>query len=230
MIIDLPPDWAGLLAGEVNSDWFSQLRGFVDGERAAHAVYPAERDVFNALKRSPYAKTRVVILGQDPYHDVGQAHGLAFSVPDCVRQPPSLQNIFKELESDIGCPRPASGNLAPWADQGVLLLNTVLTVRAHEANSHKGHGWERFTDAVIERLAQKPARVVFLLWGAPARMKAERVDLSRHAIIASAHPSPLSASRGFLGSRPFSRANEALRDAGEPPIDWGAVAKPASTF
>jgi uracil-DNA glycosylase len=165
-----------------------------------------------------------VILGQDPYHDEGQAHGLAFSVPPGVRQPPSLANIFKELCADVGCSRPESGCLIPWADQGGLLLNSVLTVRAHEANSHKGKGWERFTDRVIRHISGKEERVVFLLWGGPARAKADLIDTRRHVVIEAAHPSPLSASRGFLGSRPFSRANCALAESGQPPIDWAVIA------
>ncbi|MDR3707252.1 MAG: uracil-DNA glycosylase [Capsulimonadaceae bacterium] len=220
MITDIPFDWAATLSAETSSESFRGLARFVDNERAAHTVFPAETDVFNALKFSPYASTRVVILGQDPYHDEGQAHGLAFSVRPEVAPPRSLLNIFKELQADIGGARPATGSLTGWARQGVLLLNTVMTVRAHEANSHKGKGWELFTDGVIRAISARPEPVVFLLWGNPARSKAALIDTSRHRVIESAHPSPLSAARGFLGSRPFSQANQALRDAGEPAIDW----------
>ena len=220
MLVDLPEDWNAALRDAAGRDSFRRLRDFVDRERAAGEVYPAERDVFNALKLSPLAATRVVILGQDPYHDTGQAHGLAFSVRPGIAPPPSLVNVFKELQSDLGVPRPPSGSLTGWASQGVLLLNAVLTVRAHEPNSHRGKGWEEFTDAVIRQVVTGPRRVVFLLWGGPARAKAGLIDMSRHAAIESAHPSPLSASRGFLGSRPFSAANRALESFGEPPIDW----------
>jgi uracil-DNA glycosylase len=169
---------------------------------------------------TPYEKVSVLILGQDPYHEVGQAHGLCFSVRSDVAIPPSLQNIYKELHDDLGCAIPNNGYLTPWAEQGVLLLNAVLTVRAHQANSHQGKGWEYFTDAVIRAVNDKPDRVVFVLWGAYARKKKPLIDTSRHVIIESAHPSPLSAANGFFGSRPFSKINAALREAGKPEIDW----------
>lgn len=223
MTVDLPPDWAAALRHEIDQPYFTQLAQFVDAERAAHDVYPPDGDVFNALRRSSYDATRVVILGQDPYHGPGQAHGLAFSVQPGVKPPPSLVNIFKELSADIGCPRPSSGSLTGWADQGVLLLNTVLTVRAGEANSHKGQGWERFTDAVISAVSAKPTRVVFVLWGGPAQKKLPLIDTTIHSVVSSAHPSPLSAYQGFLGSRPFSAVNAALEAAGEPPVDWCRV-------
>ena len=223
MTIDLPIDWSNILKDELQTDWFESLSRFIDTERHKHNVFPAPTDVFNSFKYCPFARTRVVILGQDPYQEDGQAHGLAFSVPPGVRQPPSLVNIYKELCIDIGCSRPQSGCLVPWARQGVLLLNTILTVRSHEANSHKGQGWERFTDIVIECVSGKEDRVVFLLWGAQARAKSMLIDQRRHAVIEAPHPSPLSASRGFFGSHPFSRANDALQDFGQPAIDWTAV-------
>jgi uracil-DNA glycosylase len=176
--------------------------------------------VFAALHLTPRASTKVVILGQDPYHGAGQACGLAFSVPPGVRPPPSLRNVFAELQSDLGIPPPSSGNLEPWARQGVLLLNTTLTVRGGASASHQGRGWETFTDEVIKAVDAKPERVVFILWGASARRKRALVDPARHVVIESAHPSPLSASNGFFGSRPFSRANSALAEAGREPVDW----------
>jgi uracil-DNA glycosylase len=183
-------------------------------------VFPPEKDVFNALRYTAYEDVKVLLLGQDPYHDDGQAHGLCFSVPPGVAFPPSLANIFKELKEDQGFPRPNNGCLIPWAGQGVLLLNAVLTVRAHQPNSHKNKGWEKFTDAIIHRVGEKSERVVFLLWGNHAQKKAGLIDTSRHTIIATAHPSPLSAKRGFFGSRPFSMANTALAAAGRSTIDW----------
>jgi uracil-DNA glycosylase len=183
-------------------------------------VYPPPEDVFAALHLTPYAATRVLILGQDPYHGPRQAQGLCFSVRPGVRIPPSLVNIHKEMETDLGLPPPGHGNLEAWARQGVLLLNTTLTVRAGEAASHQGHGWETFTDEVIRTVAAKEQPVVFILWGSHARRKKAFVDTSRHTIVESAHPSPLSAHNGFFGSRPFSRTNEALAAAGLAPIDW----------
>jgi uracil-DNA glycosylase len=183
-------------------------------------VYPAEPEVFNALKLTPFDAVKVVILGQDPYHGAGQAHGLAFSVRPGVTPPPSLRNIFKELQTDVGCPRPAAGSLEPWARQGVLLLNAVLTVRAGQPNSHRGKGWERFTDAAVAAVGHKPDPVVFVLWGAPAQKKVPLIDTGRHVIVKSPHPSPLSAKTGFFGSRPFSAVNRALKAAGRGPIDW----------
>ncbi len=213
-------DWNPVLRGEFEQPYWDELQRFVAEERAQHTVYPPAADVFAALHRTPYADVKVLILGQDPYHGPRQAHGLCFSVQPGVQVPPSLQNIFKELESDLGISPPNHGCLDAWADQGVLLLNATLTVRAHQAASHQGHGWETFTDQVIRAVNDKDERVVFLLWGASARRKKALVDTSRHVVIESPHPSPLSAHRGFLGSRPFSRANEALEAAGRDPVDW----------
>jgi uracil-DNA glycosylase len=209
-----------VLGPELRQPYFRKLADFLDQDRRRFAVYPPERETFNALKLTPFDDVRVVILGQDPYHDEGQAHGLAFSVRPGVTPPPSLRNIFKELEADEGCPKPVNGNLEPWAKQGVLLLNTVLTVRAHQPGSHRGKGWERFTDAAITALGDKRQRVVFVLWGAPAQKKIPLIDTSKHTIIKAPHPSPLSAKSGFFGSRPFSKANTALRAARREPIDW----------
>ena len=216
----MPTDWNPLLRDEFARDYWASLQSFVADERRLHDVYPPHDEVFNALHLTPYADTRVVILGQDPYHGAGQAHGLCFSVRRGVSIPPSLRNIHKELRDDIGCAVPRHGNLEHWARQGVLLLNTTLTVRSGEAASHQGRGWETFTDRVIGVVNDKPERVVFLLWGAPSRRKKSLIDTTRHVVIESAHPSPLSAHNGFLGSRPFSRANAALREAGREPIDW----------
>ena len=213
-------DWNPLLRSEFDEAYWAELMTFVREERSHHAVYPPETEVFAALHLTPYADTRVVILGQDPYHGPGQAHGLCFSVRRGTRIPPSLANIHRELHDDLGVPIPDHGDLSAWARCGVLLLNTTLTVRAHEAASHQGRGWERFTDRVIDVVNAKAQRVVFILWGASAARKQAMIDTGRHTVITSAHPSPLSAHRGFLGSRPFSRANAALTDAGLDPIDW----------
>lgn len=213
-------DWNPVLRGELAKPYWAELQAFVAAERSAFRVYPPHEDVFAALHLTPYADTRVVILGQDPYHGPGQAHGLCFSVRDAVALPPSLVNIYKELQSDLGIDPPRHGNLERWARQGVLLLNTTLTVRAGAPMSHRGKGWESFTDEVIRAVNAKQHTVVFILWGGHARSKRALVDTDRHVIIESAHPSPLSASNGFFGSRPFSRANEALAAAGLQPIDW----------
>lgn len=212
--------WRPILLEETRQPYFKALRQFVAEERQRGAVFPPEHEVFAALHLTPYEKVSVFILGQDPYHDDGQAHGLCFSVRPGVPPPPSLQNIFKELHADLGCKIPNNGYLVPWAEQGVLLLNAVLTVRAHQANSHQGKGWETFTDAVIRAVNAKPDPVVFVLWGANARRKLPLIDQSRHIVIESPHPSPLSAHRGFFGSRPFSHINAALRQVGKPEIDW----------
>jgi len=214
------PSWQKVLADEFQQPYFQQLEAFVDAQRQQHEVFPPEDLVFSALEHTPFDKVGVLLLGQDPYHDNRQAHGMCFSVQPGIKAPPSLVNIFKELATDLGCNRPNHGYLVPWADQGVLLLNTVLTVRAHEANSHKGRGWERFTDAIIGKVSDKPDPVVFILWGAPAQKKKKLIDTGRHVVIESAHPSPLSARNGFFGSKPFSRANAALSAAGKPVIDW----------
>lgn len=213
-------DWNPLLREQFAEPYWDALMSFVAQERSSHPVYPPHEEVFAALHLTPYAETRVVILGQDPYHGPGQAHGLCFSVRHGVRVPPSLANIYRELRDDLGIDPPNHGNLERWARSGVLLLNTTLTVRGGAAASHQGHGWERFTDHVIETVSAKSSRVVFLLWGAAARRKRSMIDTERHTIIESAHPSPLSAHNGFFGSRPFSRANAALVDAGLQPVDW----------
>ncbi len=213
-------DWNPILRGEFEKPYWAELQAFVEDERRHHAVYPPSKEVFAALHQTPHAEVKAVILGQDPYHGPGQAHGLCFSVRPGVAVPPSLRNITKELEADVGVPAPNHGCLEAWADQGVLLLNTTLTVRAHQAASHQKHGWEVFTDEVIRAVAAKDERVVFILWGAAARRKKDLVDRTRHTVIESAHPSPLSAHNGFFGSRPFSRANQALEAAGRSPIDW----------
>ncbi|WCO65790.1 uracil-DNA glycosylase [Iamia majanohamensis] len=213
-------DWNPVLRAELAKPYFAELRAFVDDERRQHAVYPPAEEVFAALHLTPYEEVKVMILGQDPYHGPGQAHGLCFSVRPGVEVPPSLANIHAEMESDLGLPRPDHGCLDAWARQGVLLLNATLTVRARQAASHQKHGWETFTDAVIQAVDAKPEPVVFLLWGSSARKKKALIDTSRHTVIESPHPSPLSAHRGFFGSRPFSRANAALEAAGREPVDW----------
>lgn len=219
MKVKLPPSWQKVLGAELEKPYFEELKAFVDEEREKYDVFPPEEDVFNALQLTPYDEVSVLILGQDPYHDDGQAHGLCFSVQLGVKPPPSLVNIFKELRDDVGCEVPNNGCLTPWAEQGVLLLNAVLTVRAHQPNSHKNKGWETFTDAIISKLSDKDDPVVFVLWGAYAQKKAKLIDETRHVLIKSAHPSPLSASK-FFGSKPFSAVNQALRKAGKPEIDW----------
>ncbi len=217
-------DWNPVLRAEFDEPYWHDLQAFVRDERERATIYPPDEQVFAALHLTPYAQTKVLILGQDPYHGDGQAHGLCFSVQDGVAQPPSLVNIFKELQADLGIAAPPHGNLEQWARQGVLLLNAVLTVRAHQAGSHAGKGWETFTDRVITTVNARSERVVFILWGAYARKKRPLIDMDRHVIIESAHPSPLSAHNGFFGSRPFSRANAALRAAGREPIDWAIPA------
>jgi uracil-DNA glycosylase len=212
--------WRPILIEETKKEYWKQLMRFVTDERQRYTVFPPEPEVFSALHLTPYEQVGVFILGQDPYHGHNQAHGLCFSVRPGIPAPPSLANIFKELQDDLGCRIPNNGYLVPWAKQGVLLLNAVLTVRAHQANSHKDKGWETFTDAVIKAVNAKTDRVVFVLWGAYARKKIGLIDTGRHAVIQSAHPSPLSAENGFFGSRPFSRINAALRAAGKAEIDW----------
>ena len=213
-------DWNPVLRTEFEEPYWLELQSFVEGERRRGPVYPPPSDVFAALHLTPLASTKVVILGQDPYHGPGQAHGLCFSVRPGVAVPPSLRNIFQELHDDIGCPVPSHGSLESWARSGVLLLNTTLTVRAGAAASHQGRGWERFTDRVIQVVDDECDGVVFILWGAASRRKKQLIDTTRHAVIESAHPSPLSAHNGFFGSQPFSRANEALIGFGRTPIDW----------
>lgn len=215
-------DWDEVLKEEFEKQYYRELKDFLKEEYADHTVYPDMHDIFNALKYTSYEDVKVVILGQDPYHEPGQAHGMAFSVKKSVQQPASLKNIFKELHDDIGVDIPPSNNgcLVPWAERGVLLLNTVLTVRAHEANSHKGKGWENFTDAVISKLSSRERPIVFILWGRNAKSKEQLIDQDRHLVITGAHPSPLSAYNGFFGGRYFSRANRFLEACGEEPIDW----------
>jgi uracil-DNA glycosylase len=216
----IPESWRSILADECDKPYFRKLEQFLDQERRAHSIFPPEEDIFSALEHTPYDDLRVLLLGQDPYHDDGQAHGLCFSVRPGVKPPPSLVNMYKELESDVGCRAPNHGYLVPWAKQGVLMLNAVLTVRAHKPNSHKDKGWETFTDAIIRKVNEKADPVVFVLWGGYAQKKAKLVDAKRHAVIQSAHPSPLSARSGFFGSKPYSSINSALRAAGKPEIKW----------
>ena len=213
-------DWNPVLRAEFEQPYWTELQTFVRDERQRGPVYPPHDEVFAALHLTSLASTRVVILGQDPYHGPGQAHGLCFSVRRSVAVPPSLRNILQELRDDLGCEPPSHGNLEHWARQGVLLLNTTLTVRGGAAASHQGHGWETFTDRVISTVSNKTTPVVFVLWGAASRKKRTLIDMTRHIVIESAHPSPLSAHNGFFGSRPFSRVNAALRESGQEPIDW----------
>lgn len=221
MLPPIPAGWRRQVGGEVEQPYFRKLEEFVEGERRKFEVYPAEGETFQALELTPWRKVCVVLLGQDPYPGANQAHGLCFSVKPGVAPPASLKNIFKELKSDIPSFRvPNNGNLAAWARQGVLMLNTVLTVRAGAIGSHRGQGWETFTDAVIEQVNKQKERVVFLLWGRDAQSKADMIDEGRHLILRAAHPSPLSARHGFFGTRPFSKTNRALRDAGRPEIEW----------
>lgn len=214
-------DWQEILADEFEKPYYQQLRKFVAQEYSTTTVFPSKEEVMNAFYVS-YQDVKVVILGQDPYHGPGQAHGMCFSVKPGVPHPPSLRNIFQELQSDIGCPIPKDGYLMKWAMQGVFLLNTVLTVRQGEANSHKGMGWEQFTDAVIEKLAKRQDPIIFVLWGRPAQSKQSIIRQSgaHHVILQAPHPSPLSAHRGFFGSKPFSKINEQLEAWGKQPIDW----------
>ncbi len=213
-------DWDDLLVQEFKMDYYLKLRQFLIHEYKNYTIYPGMYDIFNALKFSSRSDTKVVILGQDPYHGEGQAHGLAFSVPAGIPSPPSLLNIFKELHEDLGCYIPNNGCLIPWAKQGVLLLNTALTVRANTPNSHRGKGWETFTDKVIELVNEKETPVVFLLWGSNAKVKINLIDTSKHLVLTAAHPSPLSASKGFFGCRHFSKTNSFLRQTGQPEINW----------
>lgn len=220
MNVRIDESWRERLQSEFDAPYFAQLTDFVRHEYATTRVYPPGSQMFAAFDACPFDKVKVVILGQDPYHEPGQAHGLCFSVNDGVPFPPSLQNIFKEIHDDIGTPVPMSGDLTRWANQGVLLLNATLTVRAHQAGSHQNKGWEQFTDAVIHRLAQERENLVFILWGSYAQRKGEFIDRSRHLVLQSPHPSPLSAHRGFFGNRHFSRTNEYLRAHGIEPILW----------
>ena len=220
MLPKIPAPWRKLLKGETDKPYFRDLQDFLEQEYATRTIYPAAKDVFAALKYTPYERVSVLLLGQDPYPGPNQAHGLSFSVRPGVPIPASLRNMFKELQADVGFELPNNGSLLPWAKQGMLLLNAVLTVRAGEPNSHKGRGWEVFTDAVISKVNEKESPVVFALWGRYAQKKVGLIDTARHLIVKCAHPSPLSASHGFFGCRPFSRINAALAKAGKPEIDW----------
>ncbi|MFC7060385.1 uracil-DNA glycosylase [Halobacillus seohaensis] len=213
-------DWSTMLSDEMKKDYYLDLREFLKKEYASERIFPRMNEIFAALHHTSFGGTKVVIIGQDPYHGEGQAHGYSFSVQRGVAVPPSLKNIYKELSSDLGIDPPQHGNLVSWAEQGVLLLNNVLTVRAHQAHSHRNMGWERFTDKVIAVLNKRERPVVFILWGKPAQRKAASVDQNKHLVIQSPHPSPLSAYKGFFGSRPFSRANEFLSEQREGPVDW----------
>lgn len=213
-------EWKEVLTEEFQKPYFETLRKFLVEEKKKFVIYPPGKSIFEAFNRTPFSKVKVVILGQDPYHGPGQAHGLCFSVPSGVDFPPSLQNILKELESDLGIPFPKSGNLSKWADQGVLLLNATLTVRANLAGSHQGYGWEQFTDAAIRKLSEHHTGLVFLLWGNYARNKKNLIDMGKHLILEAPHPSPLSVYRGFFGCRHFSVANNWLEKNGKPPIEW----------
>ena len=222
MLPALPESWEKIVGRETDQPYFKELERFVVEEQAKGAVYPPEGDIFAALRYTPFERVRVLLLGQDPYHGAGQAHGLCFSVKPGVKPPASLRNIFKELHADLGCSIPKNfGSLIRWAGQGVLLLNTVLTVRAGEPLSHRGRGWERFTDAIITAVGHKQERVGFILWGAQAQAKKKLIDAERHFVVESAHPSPLSAHHGFFGSKPFSRVNAELRKAGLAEVEWG---------
>lgn len=219
-MVNIGNDWDELLKDAFSSEWYNELRQFLKEEYSRHTVYPDMHDIFNALKATPYSAVKAVILGQDPYHNPGEAHGMCFSVKPGVKIPPSLVNIFKEINSDLGIPIPDNGYLKPWAEQGVLLLNTILTVRRNEPFSHKGKGWEKLTDTVIKRLNERPDPVVFLLWGAPARAKKSLITNPRHFVLEAAHPSPLSAYNGFFGCRHFSETNSILFSLGKTPINW----------
>ncbi len=221
----VPAAWARLLTPATSDPAWRRLQDFVASERATHQVFPPSSEVFTALSMTEPERVRVVILGQDPYHGEGQAHGLAFSVRAGIKPPPSLRNIFKELSDDTGAPVPPHGDLSAWASQGVLLLNAVLTVRASEANSHQRRGWEQVTDAVIAGLSRGERPLVFVLWGAAARKKRRLITRDHHAILEGVHPSPLSAHRGFFGSRPFTAINIALTQLGHPTIDWSLAAR-----
>lgn len=212
--------WQTILTDEFEKEYYQKLRNFLKKEYTTQKIHPDMYHIYEALELTPYEKVKVVILGQDPYHGVNQAHGLSFSVQLGVKIPPSLNNIYKELQSDLGISPVKHGNLVSWAKQGVLLLNTVLTVREGQAYSHRGKGWEILTDKIIEKLNEREKPIVFILWGKPAQEKMKMIDKSRYIILTSAHPSPLSAHRGFLGSKPFSKTNDALMALGETPIDW----------
>ena len=220
MQVNIEPSWAARLSDEFSAPYFQNLVAFVRAEYAAGTCYPPGKSIFKAFDLCPFNKVRVVIIGQDPYHDVNQAHGLCFSVQDGVRVPPSLENIYKELNRDLGKPIPTSGNLTHWAEQGVLLLNATLTVEAHRAGSHQGKGWEELTDAAIQALNNQRSNIVFMLWGSYAQRKGQFIDRRRHLVLTAVHPSPLSAYRGFIGCGHFSQANAYLQQHGQTPINW----------
>lgn len=220
MQVKIEASWARQLQADFDAPYFAQLVAYVRQEYASAPCYPPGRLIFNAFNLCPFDRVKVVILGQDPYHEPGQAEGLCFSVADGVAYPPSLQNIFKEITADVGRPVPESGSLRRWAAQGVLLLNATLTVRAHQAASHQGHGWEQFTDNVVRALSEGREHLVFMLWGSAAQRKGQVIDRERHLVLQSAHPSPLSAYRGFFGNHHFSRCNAYLEAHGETPINW----------
>ncbi|MEG2365552.1 MAG: uracil-DNA glycosylase [Alistipes sp.] len=220
MDVKIAPDWKALLAAEFEKPYFAELTQFVHNEYAANQVFPRGSNIFRAFDKCPFDRLKVVIIGQDPYHGEGQANGLCFSVADGVQLPPSLQNIFKEVAADVGTAVPSSGNLDRWAEQGVLLLNAVLTVRAHEAASHAGRGWETFTDAVVQTIAQHKQGIVYMLWGSYAQKKGAIANPDKNLILKSVHPSPLSAYRGFFGSHHFTQANDYLRSIGKIPVEW----------
>ena len=220
MDVKIESSWKESLQQEFEKDYFANLVGFVKKEYSTQTVYPPAGLIFNAFNLCPFSSVKVVLIGQDPYHGQGQAHGLCFSVRDSVEFPPSLINIFKEIELDIGINRPRSGNLERWAKQGVLLLNATLTVRAHQAGSHQRKGWEEFTDAVISLINNKKENIVFMLWGAYAQKKGENINRQKHFVLESVHPSPLSASRGFFGNKHFSKCNNYLIEKGITPVDW----------
>lgn len=220
MDIKIEPSWKEALSSEFDKDYFIKLTDFVRNEYSTKMIFPPASLIFNAFDQCPFDKVKVVIIGQDPYHGDGQAHGLCFSVNDGVAFPPSLLNIFKEIERDLGKQKPTSGNLTRWAQQGVLLLNATLTVQAHTAGSHQGRGWETFTDAVIHKLASEKEHIVFMLWGSYAQQKGAFIDSKRHKVLKSVHPSPLSAYRGFIGNNHFSLANQYLNEHNETEINW----------
>ncbi len=220
MNVRIEESWKKALIQEFDKDYFHKLTDFVREEYNTQTIFPAAKNIFNAFEHTSFENVKVVILGQDPYHGPGQAHGLSFSVPDGVALPPSLINIYKEIEAETGKKMPATGDLTRWADQGVLLLNATLTVRAHNANSHEGRGWEIFTDAVIKTLSDQGKNIVFMLWGSYARKKKVLIDSHKHLILESAHPSPLSAYRGFFGNNHFKQCNEYLKAHGKMPVDW----------
>lgn len=232
MIDQLTNHWKAILASQQQQHYFKNLQNFLAEQYKQEIVYPKKENILNALQLTDYNAVKVVILGQDPYHGPNQAHGLSFSVEQGQKLPPSLRNIMKELQQDIGCELPDDGDLSNWAKQGVLLLNTVLTVQAGKANSHKGQGWEQFTDVIIEKLAERNQPIVFLLWGKPAQSKRKIIEriANQHIIITSPHPSPLSAHRGFFGSKPYSNVNDVLLSIGEKPINWCLNGKQTKHF